>query len=50
MTSFKKHFVQSAQDIYDKFVPNGVLTYSHSSRSGILSRCAVRLCINGAAG
>lgn len=26
MASFKKHFVQSAQDIYDKFVPNGVVT------------------------
>ena len=25
MASFKKHFVQSAQDIYDKFVPNGVV-------------------------
>lgn len=28
MASFKKHFVQSAQDIYDKFVPNGVVTSS----------------------
>lgn len=26
MASFKKHFVQSAQDIYDKIVPNGVVT------------------------